>query len=612
MVGSANLKRIAYRRNREMFAALDFWNDPQSTPLGLLRDMLDVITLMLDWSRAPAASVDRTRETISRLRRTIRGWNAAPADFKPRERPRAALAVTHPRTVGHPARSALDEVVQRWGNRRATSVTVVTPFTDPAPAVTVGDAVVNRIAGVAMTHDCQGWLIVPELAKTPEDRSTRLPFPDVFGQSWRKVFDYRGGAYVLPLPLCVEGKEDRNRPFHSKCIVLERDEDAALMMIGSSNFTPRGMGVGVYNFEVNLVFEDAGSAKHNGLRLVDRLGLPRDWDEAVDVGEVIWQTPEELPEDEPDSRPALPGFFAWATFSQITGELRLGLNHQQSEPGDWTVRLPGEAAEAPTLFSRHFQAEDSSREVLSHVLPEAMHAANIVALLVEWQDDQEGMHRAKLGVAVASTEHLLPPEHFQKLNADAIIECLISGKTPSQWFDQTNGKAKSSGNNDAAIESLRSIDTSSFLLYRVRRFGRALTGMSHRISRTLPHPDAIRYRLIKDPFGPVSLAQSIANANEEGDTGWCGKLDVEHRLFLLAEVLLTVVHLQRRVVRNLKGKERKKIEGNFEEVIKQLRSVSESIATDSVLPMNLRDYTERVHKLAQPSVADEKGGQHAD
>jgi hypothetical protein len=87
---------------------------------------------------------------------------------------------------------------------------------------------------------------------------------------------------------------------------------------------------------------------------------------------------------------------------------------------------------------------------------------------------------------------------------------------------------------------------------------------------------------------------------------------VEHRLFLLAEVLLTVVHLQRRVVRNLKGKERKKIEGNFEEVIKQLRSVSESIATDSVLPMNLRDYTERVHKLAQPSVADEKGGQHAD
>ena len=169
----------------------------------------------------------------------------------------------------------------------------------------------------------------------------------------------------------------------------------------------------------------------------------------------------------------------------------------------WSVRLPGAAADAPILFAHHFAIENLTTEILTHIFPESMHAANIVAVLIEWRDEQGGIHQAKLGVTVESEEHLLPPEQFQKLNADTIIECLISGKTPAQWFDQANGKSKSSGGNHAAIDSLRSVDTSSFLLYRVRRFGRALTGMSQRIMRTLTHPDAIRYRLCKDPFGPI-------------------------------------------------------------------------------------------------------------
>lgn len=44
-------------------------------------------------------------------------------------------------------------------------------------------------------------------------------------------------------------------------------------MIGSSNFTPHGMGVGVFNIEANLLFEN----------VVDdvwgRIDLPINWDE---------------------------------------------------------------------------------------------------------------------------------------------------------------------------------------------------------------------------------------------------------------------------------------------------------------------------------------------
>ena len=276
IIGSANLKRVAYRRNREMFAALDFWNSPESLPLSLLRETLDLIALMLTWSRSAAASVECTHETVARLRRHLRGWNDAPEDFTPRERPRAALTVTHPRTEKQPARSTLDKVIALWGNRRATSVTVVTPFAAPDTGPNSGDPVVKKLAGLSLMRECEGWLVLPELPKTAEDLQTRLPFPEAFKTSWKGLFESRGGGYVLPLPLCVEGKEDRNRTLHTKCIVLENNnDDVALMMIGSSNFTPRGMGVGVHNFEANVVFEDAGSAKRNGLHLIDRLGLPR-------------------------------------------------------------------------------------------------------------------------------------------------------------------------------------------------------------------------------------------------------------------------------------------------------------------------------------------------
>lgn len=613
IIGSANVTRTGYRKNRELFTALDFRNNPESVPLHLLRQALDLVTVMLAWARASGESLEATRKIVDRVRRTIRGWNDAPADFSPRERPRASLAVTHPRNDGRPARSTLDEVIQLWGNRRATSIVVVSPFAAPNPDSEVGDSVVNKLGEISKTRDCEGWLIAPELPKTPDDDETRLPFHQVFGTSWKELFDERGGAYVLTMPLCVEGKEDRNRTLHSKSIVVENEnDDVASMMVGSSNFTPRGMGIGHYNFEANLVFEDVGSAKRGGMRLIDRLGLPREWDERQSVDEVVWQTPEELPEDEPDARPALPAFFAWATFSQVTGELKLRLDRSREEPKTWSIRLPGTVADAPTLFAHHFEVADPSSENLTNVLAEAMRAVNIVALLVQWQDSDGELRQAKLGVAIEGDEHLLPPEQFQKLTADAIIECLISGKTPSQWIEGNNGRGKSSRRSDAAIESLRAVDTSSFLLYRVRRFGRALTGMSQRILRTIPHQDAIRYRLLKDPFGPISLAQSITQSGEDDNAGWCATLDNEHRLFLLAEVLLTVVHLQPRVSRKARGKERKAIDAIFGVAIQDLQECADGVTTDAPLPENLRDYLTRVRTLAKVSDGDATEVQHVD
>ena len=614
IVGSANLTRRGYRRNREVFAALDFWNDSQSVPLRVLRDTLDLLALTLNWSRAAPAVRDRTSETIALIRQAVRNWNAAPAEFSPRERPRVTLAATHPASERLSARSTLAEVVESWGNRRATSVSVVTPFVGQHTSGDSHDLVIDKLMEVSRSRECEGWLVVPELPKTTAEEQSHIPMPRIIGQAWSAAFESPRAAYVLPLPLCVTDKEDRNRDLHSKAILLEDDGDS-LLMIGSSNFTPHGMGIGTYNVEANLVFEDRSDEKRNGLPLNERLHLPLDWDDAVDATEVIWLEPAELPEDALDPNKVLPAFFAWATYSQQTGELKLSLDRTRKEPTAWSVKLPAAAKDTGlVLFSRDGSLETSETTILSHTLQGDARGVNIVALLIEWTDSEGQPRQARLGVCAESVESLLPPSEYRKLGADAIIECLMSGKSPSQWYDQQQNGAARGSKNDAAIESLRAVDTSGYLLYRVRRFGRAITGMCDRITRTVPHPAAIRYRLLRDPFGPVSLATTLLSANGGETKNWCAQLESEHRVFLLTELLLAVSHLRRRFYKATRGKDRKQLMAQFDEAERQLAEAldKESHGNGDGLPANLSTYVEAVRSRSSQQSSTLTGGEVED
>lgn len=604
IVGSANLTRKGYRRNREVFAALDFWNDPDSGPLGLLGDTVDLMSLALEWSRVAPAVRDRTSETIGRVRHVSRKWTDAPSDFTPRERPRISLAVTQPATDSRPARSTLDEAVALWGNRRAVSVCVVTPFVGQHKSGDSRDAVIDRILDVSRSRECEGWLVVPEMPRTETEKKTHVPIPGVFGRYWTAAFEPPRSAYVLPLPLCVEEKENRNRDLHSKAILLEGEDDV-LLMIGSSNFTPHGMGVGVHNLEANLVIEDRSSERRGGILLADRLQLPMDWESALEPREVVWQGPAETPEDSPDQGRFLPPFFAWATYSQVTGVLTLKLDPSKAEPTDWSVRLPGATGDKElALFSHDRLAEIGEAEPVTYTLPENARGVNIVALAVEWIDSEGQMRQARLGVCTESAEALLPPSEFRKLTADTIIDCLISGKSPAVWYDQQQNRIVPGAGNSAAIESLRAVDTSGYLLYRVRQFGRAVTGMCDRIMRTMPRPDAIRYRLLRDPFGPMSLASTVVAADDGDQKGWCAQLETEHRVFFLTEIVLAVGHLRQRFHKLTRGKDRKDLMACFEDAETKLADLlnHELGRSGAELPSNLATYVAAVRgRITQQS-----------
>ena len=71
-------------------------------------------------------------------------------------------------------------------------------------------------------------------------------------------------------------------------------------------------------------------------------------------------------------------------------------------------------------------------------------------------------------------------------------------------------------------------------------------------------------------------------------------------MFLLAEILLTVAHLQPRMAQTVKGKERKHIEDIFSGAIQELQQLSGGVTAEASLPENLRNYWLQVRIFAEP------------
>ncbi len=565
IVSSANLTRAGYRRNREVFAAIDFFDGKESAPLGMLQDALGFVNILCSWSRALPAATQRVRETVEQTRMRIRRWSEAPDGFRPQERPRAHLVCSHPRHPAGPARSALHQLIQVWQPRRVTGLTIVSPFI--GQQTTGEDCVLDTLRGLTFARDAQGWLVVPEVPASENAKRRIVAVPRQFGQCWKKRFGEN--SYVVPVPLYIPDVDERPRCLHAKAILIEGDMHD-LLMVGSSNFTPHGMGIGVYNCEANIAFEDMAEENRDGRTFTDRLGIS--WDDSCSVDDLVWQDPANGGEDAPPTQPYLPAFFAWASYSQATGTIRIAIDRNEPEPPSWTINLSGQAAEhAVILFARSVTAISDS--TISFTLDEKARGVHLTALRVAWTDQDNVNHEGFLAVAVEDREaDLLPPKEFCGLSMDGIIDCLLSGRTPAEWIERQEARRQRNTSTDAAIESLHAVDTSNYVLYRIRRFGRALAAMADRIARTPPIPDAIRYRLLRDPLGPVQLAEKMIG-NSNGRAGEeASATETAYQLYSLAELLLSVGHVGRQMRRSC-GRNHKWLDPLFAEARQRITTV---------------------------------------
>lgn len=242
IVASANLTEPGYRLNHEVFATLDYAAG-STAPLSVLDELIEFLResgkLAMPGGNRSSPAIERWHQLLDRASTMSREWGV---DVRPRaaDQPHVFALLSGPQT---------STVLQQLGGKRVDQsplrlACVVSPFFDDAtrhnqPAVQIWSLLKQR--GGATVE----YYVTSE--EVPGEDTLRLHVPDLSGAKPdnRELLEIRFQRLQL---------ED-DRPLHAKCLWFQ-NEHTILHVIGSSNFTSAGLGIGkVKNVEANLCFE---------------------------------------------------------------------------------------------------------------------------------------------------------------------------------------------------------------------------------------------------------------------------------------------------------------------------------------------------------------------
>jgi hypothetical protein len=147
---------------------------------------------------------------------------------------------------------------------------------------------------------------------------------------------------------------------------------------------------------------------------------------------------------------------------------------------------------------------------------------------VAWTKDSETL-RSVWVVNVTNTAALPPPDELRQLNLDELLQVLTSARpyheAVARVIRARDGKTKPEA--ISAMDPHKKVNTSNYLLRRMKRLSAALEGLRERMQRGVFSLDALLWRL-RGPLGPLALAQRLAQ--EEGEAAG----------FMIAEVATTL------------------------------------------------------------------------
>jgi hypothetical protein len=532
LVSSANLTATGYRKNREVAACLDFFEGKEAAPRELFNDILDFFEdELLELGEMPPGTRARLVEAIKSTRQRARNW-ALPNTTA--SLPATTFIPVTPKRTGRAGHGVIGPLLDAWGSKIATSICVMTPFIGDSAAAM--QTTMKELFRIARVRNAEGHLILGGRHSEENDEQFTVNLPDWFRDVWAKAWkigEDEISIYVIP-PQRDDEKAERS--LHAKAIMVSSDE-RTLLLVGSSNFSPHGLGIGTFNVEANLCYV---AREKDHLRALEA-ALPVDWEDDLQE-EVRWPAEQEpFSDDPPSTAPPPPLGFQWATFHEESGTLSISVDASNKLPETWSIWIPGR--DAPVF--------DTTRDTLTLAngaiviaLGEANRAHRITAVTIRWIDELNVQQEARLPTLVDDDAELLPPEGLHSLQSDDIVKCLLSGKDPIEWAEEDNGSPeapkKKKGNKN--YDLLKTLDTNSYVIYRTRRLGRGFAALSQRILATLRTQTAMRHRLERDPVGPLMLARAIAAEGKEM-TG-AGRAAT---LFALVELTLTLSYVALRV-----------------------------------------------------------------
>jgi hypothetical protein len=498
IVASANLTEPGYRSNYEVAYAVEF--SIQDADVGMLVEAVGFLQSLLQLVPGAAGNppeIQRAGTFLKQVLKLVKSWKLAGRAGSVRQQLVFTLPASGP---GQPERSSLDEAIQAC-RRRAGSpdeIWMASPFFDL-------DADNCLVAATACKLMARGGernvsFFVPTVRDDSETDVPRLAAPKSLLLTPAK---YETNVNVFLLPL--EDQDRNRRPWHAKMLGMFNGGYSALM-IGSSNFTCAGMGVGRFrNAEANLVTIADRNAYRREAGLLESVWPKLNPVDDPESAEWLGARPEN-DEEEQAKTPPLPAGFLSATYragDQRRILLRLDPEHL---PADWRVHACGQ--DKPELLNAGKWREGGNLPLIDLAWDPAQPPEK---LLVQWCDKE-----AFLTLNVEDASRLPPPPLLESMSADDML-WILAAVDPSAAFRAWARQRQPSGLFDTDLDSatpvdldpLRSYDLQTTFLHRIRRRARVLAQLRANLQRPVAGPQSLEWRL-RGMIGIEPLAERLA------------------------------------------------------------------------------------------------------
>lgn len=497
IIGSGNLTEPGYRRNLEVFGALDLDRKMGGDRQAITR-VLDFLSELIGSAvgvDAPNAPKRRARDALDSVRALIARWPHSEA-----ENPTLIL--------GGPGRSILPQLRETWrSGAPARTAYVVSPFFDNDGA----DAANALLEVLAKRRPREIFFDVRTESGTDGRTRVFAPLP---------MMRLAAAHADLIVRRVLPEQKGELRDLHAKMIYLHND-DWTLVLTGSSNFTRAGLGAkGKANFEANLAYRLRVSDPE--AKTLDAV-WPETADEPLDIEseDLVWDPRGEEEEGAGLTLP-LPAAFEEASF--VPGNPpSLVITLRDPLPKAWSIR-----ADARRELLSSVRDTESGEHAIEWKSPDVP-----FVLEVTWTHDG-GVAVASWPVNVSDPAALPPAEALRSLTLEELLQVLASTRPMPQAVAEVLAKRKNKKAESAAeLDPLRRFDSQSFLLRRTKRLAVALERMRERLERPASSREAFDWRLF-GPVGPIALAEGYAReATFGGEAKFC-----------LAEIALALHRVQ--------------------------------------------------------------------
>ena len=495
IVSSANLTEQGYRSNQEVTIAID--SNPEGTDQGILADAVHFLESLIDFvpsGEGESPQKKRARAFLEQVMLLIQDWPKTSGDPSVHQ----ALVATLPRNSvrSEDARSALSETMKTCLKSGAPEeIWVASPFFDAGDGEGEDETTAALCKAFARGKIRSIYFAVPSLVRVGTE-ALRLAAPKSLLVTSKKYIDHIEFE-VLP-QTDAEGNERR---WHAKMLALRRSDDeggCAALMIGSSNFTKAGMGIGgVANAELNLLT----IAKLGGQSKVSKQ-LDQVWPEMKSVEnlseDLLLGPAQELEEEERSGVVSVPLAFVSATFRAGSNPMVTIDLDSTNLPRDWLCQSRPQTHWF-ALTAGEWIASGSKTKVEA----EWQHPTPPSRLLVRWLSDDGTWGEGVLPINVECPEDLPAPPEIQSMSADDLLRILAASDPGGALRAWTKSLHQSEDGFDKDLDSaepadldpLRAYSLANTFLHRVRNRARIFARLRQNLERPARTKQALLWRL---------------------------------------------------------------------------------------------------------------------